>query len=296
MSISSNRLELKTKTRANRNYYLVRKILEEQKMNTVCQKAACPNIFECFGEKTATFLILGEKCTRSCSFCLIDSQNPDELDVAEPYRVAEAVAKLGLNYAVITSVCRDDLDDGGANVFFETIKWIKRLNPNTLVEVLTPDFGGNEKPLQTVLKACPDVFNHNIETVSRLYPEIRPQADYRRSLEVLRSAKHHGLVVKSGIMVGFGENQQEIIDTMHDIRATGTDILTIGQYLRPTPAHYEVKRFYRLQEFSFLKQLGLAMNYKVVEAMPLVRSSYKAHDSYLAVGASNANQANENTV
>lgn len=277
---SSTRFLLKTKTTPSKNYFAVRNIIREQKLHTVCEEAACPNKFECFGEKTATFLILGSNCTRNCTFCLISDQPPEGLDVSEPYRVAEAVTKMGLNYAVITSVARDDLEDGGASIFAEAIEMIRKLNPGCLVEVLTPDFQGNEEAIQKVLRAEPDVFNHNIETVKRLYPEIRPQADYFRSLELLKTAKHYGLVVKSGLMVGLGENQQEIIDCLQDIRATGADILTIGQYLRPTPAHYELKRFYRLQEFSFLKQLGLAMNFKVVESMPLVRSSYKALESF----------------
>lgn len=281
---SSTRFMLKTKTKPNENYFAVRDIIKEQKLHTFCEEASCPNKFECYGNKTATFLILGNKCTRNCLFCFIGNRPTGEIDWSEPYRVAEAVTKMGLHYAVVTSVCRDDLEDGGASSFAETIKLIRKLSPGCLIEILTPDFQGNEEAIQTVLQAEPDVFNHNIETVKRLYPEIRPQADYNRSMELLKEAKHYGLTVKSGLMVGLGENQQEIIDCMHDIRATGADILTIGQYLRPTPAHREVKRFYRLQEFSFLKQLGLAMNFKAVESMPLVRSSYKAFESYNKAG------------
>ncbi len=285
MKDAQMRTLLKTKTVINANYQETKKTIREQKLNTVCEEAACPNKFECFGIKTATFLILGKSCTRNCSFCLIEKQKDFELDSQEPYRVAEAVNKLGLKYAVVTSVSRDDLPDKGAAFFAETISWIRKMNPTCLVEVLTPDFGGDEKALQKVLDAKPDVFNHNVETVKKLYKEIRPQADYDRSLQVLYKAKQYGLIVKSGLMVGLGETQQEIIDTMHDIRATGCDILTIGQYLQPTKKHHDIKRYYRMQEFAFLKQLGLSMNFKVVQAIPLARSSYRAYDSYLKVDA-----------
>lgn len=279
----SSRLHLKTRSQTSKNYFETKELIKNKALHTVCEEAACPNKYECYGSKTATFLILGNNCTRTCSFCLIDNKGEYVTDSQEPYRVAEAVNKLGLKYAVITSVSRDDLADGGASFFAETINWVRKLNPNCLIEVLTPDFQGDEESINKIFKAEPDVFNHNIETVKRLYPQIRPQADYNRSLEVLSRAKQYGLPVKSGIMVGLGENQQEVIDTMHDIRATGCDILTIGQYLRPTDAHYEIKRFYRIQEFTFLKELGLAMNFKVVQSLPLVRSSYKAHESYLEV-------------
>ncbi len=278
---TSARFHLKTKTVTNQNYFDVKKTLQEQNLNTVCEAAACPNKYECFGARTATFMILGKNCTRACSFCLIDKSEELNIDAAEPYRVAEAVNKLDLDYAVVTSVTRDDLPDGGASFFAETVKWIRKLNPNCLVEVLTPDFNGSESALKKVFEAEPDVFNHNVETAKRLYSKIRPEADYEQSLEVLRMAKQYGLTVKSGLMVGLGEAQQEIIDTMQDIRATGCDILTIGQYLQPSNSHFEVQRYYRVQEFNFLKQLGMTMNFKIVQSLPLVRSSYKAYDSYL---------------
>jgi len=281
VSDPSTQFFLKTKQNKGKNYYAVKDVIKKLKTNTVCEEALCPNVYECFGRMTATFLILGNKCTRDCAFCSINKAREDlELDPQEPYRVAEAVVKLGLKYVVITSVTRDDLVDGGASFFAETISWIKKLSPRCLIEVLTPDFGGNQNALKKVFKAQPDVFNHNLEVVKNLYPKVRGQADYYRSLELLKKAKYNGLIVKSGLMVGLGESQQEIIDTMHDIRANGCDILTIGQYLRPTLKHHEVKRYYRMQEFSFLRQTGLAMNFKVVEAIPLARSSYKARESY----------------
>lgn len=286
MKDTQTRIHLKTRSIANSNYYRTKETIREQRLHTVCEEAGCPNKFECFGVKTATFLILGNSCTRNCSFCLIDKADEFQLDSQEPYRVAEAVNKLGLKYAVITSVSRDDLPDKGASFFAETMNWIRKMNPPCLIEVLTPDFGGDEKALKKVFEAEPDVFNHNIETVKRLYPDIRAQADYECSLDVLHKAKQYGLVVKSGLMVGMGETQQEIIDVMHDIRATGCDILTIGQYLQPTKDHHEVKRYYRIPEFSFLKQLGLSMNFKVVQSMPLVRSSYRAYDSFLKAESS----------
>lgn len=255
-------LRLNIRDKINQNYYEMKDLIKEQKVHSICEEAECPNKFECYSSKTATFLINSE---------------PNNIDTQEPYRVAEAINKLGLEYAVISSVNRDDLVDGGASFFSETTKWIRRLSPNCLIEVLVPDFNSSEVALKCLFRTQPDVFNHNIETVQSLHSQIRPQADYDRSLEILHKAKQNGLITKSGLMVGLGETQQEIIDAMQDIRATGCDILTIGQYLRPSAIanHPETKRYYRVQEYNFLNKLGMTMNFKVVISLPLAKSCYK---------------------
>jgi lipoic acid synthetase len=256
----------------------LRTLMRAKELHTVCEEARCPNLAECWGAGTATFMILGDTCTRSCGFCAVKTGRPAGLDLDEPARVGDAVARMGLRHAVVTSVNRDELDDGGAAVFAETIREIRRRAPGTTVEVLIPDFRGVVAALDVVLDARPEVLDHNTETVPRLYPRVRPQAVYERSLAVLRHTKRTApdLVCKSGIMLGLGETRDEVVTTMRDIRAQGTDVLTIGQYLRPTPRHLPIERYWTPDEFTGLRADGLAMGYAHVESGPLVRSSYHA--------------------
>ncbi len=259
-----------------KNITEVRNIVGDHRLHTVCASARCPNVGDCWNRRTATFLILGNVCTRHCGFCAVKTGIPAALDWQEPERIAAAVQELQLRYAVVTSVTRDDLPDGGAAIFTETIHQIRARLPDCRVEVLTPDFKGGITALDTILAANPDVFNHNIETVPRLYQTVRPQAAYPRSIFVLEYMKAKGLVTKSGLMVGLGEELFEVIEVMKDLRQAGVDLLTIGQYLQPTPAHLSVKRFIPPAEFDWLKQEGLALGFSHVAAAPLVRSSYHA--------------------
>lgn len=273
-------LHLRVRVLQGPNYRFVKNTLRQLELHTVCEEAGCPNIYECFESKTATFLILGDICTRNCRFCLVDSGKPSPPDINEPSHVSSAVAKLGLKYAVITSVTRDDLPDGGASIFAETIRFIRESSPRCGVEVLIPDFRGNRQALKTVVGAKPDVLNHNIETVPRLYPDVRPAADYMRSLELLKSAKDlefRGLT-KSGIMVGLGEEKEELIEAMADLKQHGCDILTIGQYLAPSKAHFPIARYYSPEEFEEIKQIGNSMGFSHIESAPLARSSYHAKE------------------
>jgi len=256
----------------------LRRLMRSKELHTVCEEAHCPNMAECWGAGTATFMILGDTCTRSCGFCAVKTGRPAELDPDEPRRVGEAVASMGLGHAVVTSVNRDELDDGGAAIFAETIREIRRRSPATTVEVLIPDFRGVVEALDVVLAERPEILDHNVETVPRLYGRVRPQAVYERSLAVLRHTKATApdLVCKSGIMVGLGETRDEVLMTMRDIRAQGTDVLTIGQYLRPSPVHLPIERYWAPEEFAQLRDEGMAMHFAHVEAGPLVRSSYHA--------------------
>ena len=271
---------LKIRLGANGNYNDVRRLIADKKLNTVCESARCPNIGECWSRRTATFMILGNVCTRSCKFCNIEAAKPTEYDLNEPQRVAEAVEELNLRHAVITSVTRDDLADGGSFMFAETIRQIRARKPITTIEVLIPDFQGDLTDLDTVLKAGPDILNHNIEVVERLQKEIRVQASYKRSLSVLKHAAKSGVVTKSGIMVGFGEDREEILQSFNDLRETGCTILTIGQYLPPTKKHYPLFRFYHPDEFKELKELALQYGFTHVESGPKVRSSYHADQQF----------------
>lgn len=259
----------------------IKETMSSLSLHTVCEEARCPNIGECWNNRTATFMILGNVCTRSCGFCAVLTGKPTELDVDEPYRVADAAKQMGLRHAVITSVNRDELPDGGASIFAATIEAIKEEVPECAVEVLTPDFKGNQDAIKTVIDARPATFNHNIETVPRLYPAVRPQAKYKRSLEVLQYAKElnpDGLT-KSGFMVGLGEVDEELHQTMRDLREHDVDILTIGQYLRPSENHLPMSRYYTPKEFAMLRRYGLdELGFKHVESGPLVRSSYHAHE------------------
>ena len=263
-------------------YEKLRRLVQGGNLHTVCQEAKCPNQFECYAKGTATFMILGDRCTRNCRFCAVQHRPAGPPDPAEPERVAAAVAQLGLRYAVITSVTRDDLADGGASIFAETLAAIQRQNPDTLVEVLIPDLQGNWQALKIILQADPHVLNHNLETVPRLYPQVRPQADYRRSLELLRQVKKNSprKICKSGIMLGLGEMRDELRQVWRDLRDCGCDILTMGQYLQPSGEHLPVKRFVPPEEFDELQAEALACGFVGVAAGPFVRSSYQAEKLY----------------
>lgn len=269
---------LKVRAPGGPNYLRVKGLLKDLNLHTVCEEARCPNTGECFGDLTATFLILGDICTRGCSFCAITHGRPAELDPDEPERVARAVLSLGLRHVVITSVSRDDLEDGGAEVFAMTIKRIKELSLQSSIEVLVPDFKGSETALGKVLEAGPDILNHNLETVYRLYPLVRPGSKYGRSLQLLARARRYGpcLLTKSGLILGLGEDWAEILQTMADLRGVSCDLLTLGQYLRPSHEHLPVIKYYHPEEFSELKALGEGMGFRHVESGPLVRSSYHA--------------------
>ncbi len=264
----------------------VKQLAEQLKLHTVCESAACPNIGECWNRRTATFMILGNVCTRRCRFCAVSKGAPLNVDHEEPQRVAEAVATLGLRHAVITSVNRDDLKDGGAELFALTIRAIRHRVPACSVEVLVPDFQGSARSLVTVLEAGPDVMNHNVETVPRLYRTIRPGSRYARSLELLNQSKRSrpGIATKSGLMLGLGETLEEVLEVMRDLRSCQVDTLTLGQYLSPSPAHAPVIRFVPPSEFGALRDLGRNMGFTHVEAGPLVRSSYHAADALRTSG------------
>lgn len=266
-------------------YEKMRQLLKSNKLHTVCQEAQCPNQFECFSEGTATFMILGERCTRNCRFCAVDHQPLGPPDLEEPQRVAEAVDLLQLRYAVVTSVTRDDLDDGGASIFADTITAVRAIRGKTLVEVLIPDLQGDRAALKTVVAAAPDVLNHNIETVARLYPEVRPEAIYRRSLELFSQVKEMNplQVTKSGIMLGLGETRDELYTTWNDLLEAGCDILTMGQYLQPSKDHLSVHRFVEPGEFEELQEQALARGFAGVASGPFVRSSYQAEKLYRRV-------------
>jgi lipoic acid synthetase len=272
---------LKVRLPSHQNFFYVSNTLKKGKLNTICQSAKCPNVAECWSQKTATFLILGEICTRGCTFCAVKKGIPSPPSAVEPAHVAEAVSLLGLRYAVVTSVTRDDLSDGGASVFAATIRKIKKRTPGIRVEVLIPDFKGDEKALEQVYRAQPDIINHNLETTERLYPQInRPNENYHRSLGVLKKAKKMGAVTKSGLMVGLGEKKEEIIRSLSDLREASCDLLTIGQYLQPSKNNAPVRKYYSPLEFEHLKRIALSFGFGDVESGPLVRSSYKAHKMY----------------
>lgn len=279
--VSSRRPEwLRVKAPSGDNYRELKNLVGDLSLHTVCESARCPNIGECWHHRTATFMLLGDVCTRSCGFCAVKTGRPSALDWAEPRRVAEAVENLRLNYAVVTSVNRDDLEDGGAAIFAATIREIRERLPRCEIEVLIPDFKGNWEALATVVEAGPDVLNHNLETVPRLYMQVRPQAKYGRSLELLQRVKgmNPAMPTKSGIMLGVGETLEEVETVLRDAVEIDLDIMTIGQYLRPSLNHLQVVRYYSPDEFLALKQLGERLGMRYVESGPLVRSSYHAHE------------------
>ncbi|WP_280769409.1 lipoyl synthase [Salipaludibacillus daqingensis] len=277
---------LKIKLNTNESYTGLKKLMREKNLHTVCEEAKCPNIHECWAErKTATFMILGDICTRACRFCAVKTGLPTELDEQEPERVAESVKLMGLKHVVITAVARDDLKDGGAHVFAETVRAIHRASPFTSVEVLPSDMGGKEENLQTLIGANPHIFNYNVETVRRLTPTVRARATYDRTLEVLRRAKEMNAKIptKSSIMVGLGETKEEIIETMDDLRSVDVNILTIGQYLQPTKSHLKIVKYWTPEEFAELKEIAMEKGFKHCESGPLVRSSYHADEQVNAV-------------
>jgi lipoyl synthase len=271
---------LKVQAPGSENFLRLKGIMSDLNLHTVCEEAHCPNIGECWHHGTATFMILGDVCTRACSYCAVAHGKPNELDTAEPGRVASAIETMALKHAVITSVDRDDLEDGGALIFAETIRQTRERVPECRIEVLIPDFQGVESSLQTVLDAGPDVLNHNIETVPRLYRMARSGGKYPRSLELLDRSRHYApsIATKTGIMVGLGEEKDEVIEVFDDLRKAGVSILTIGQYLRPTAAHAPMTRYYHPDEFAELKAIALGKGFVHVESGPLVRSSYHAHE------------------
>jgi lipoic acid synthetase len=275
---------LKVKLPQGENYFELKQLVRTQRLHTVCESASCPNIGECWNQKTATFMILGDVCTRSCGFCDVRTGRPLRLDVEEPTRVAHAINVLGLKHAVITSVNRDELPDGGAAIWAATIRQVKAVNPTCTVEALIPDFEGVEEALIAVLEAKPHIVAHNTETVPRLYRTVRPQAKYPRSLELLQRAKRRGFITKSGVMVGLGEEWEELRQVMRDLCAVQCDVLTLGQYLQPSRRHLPVQRIYTPEEFEQLRQDGLATGFKHVEAGPLVRSSYHAGEQTASAG------------
>lgn len=274
---------LKVRLPTGDNYTDVKTLMRNQNLHTVCEEARCPNIAECWNHRTATFMILGDTCTRSCGFCNVKLGIPNTLDLEEPKRVAESVQELNLRHVVITSVNRDELEDGGALIFAETVRLIRRQMPETTIEILIPDFKGNEDSFKIIMQNSPDILNHNLETVPRLYSVVRPQAKYSRSLKLINWFKQKGLKTKSGIMVGIGETKDEVILLMQDLVSAGCNILTIGQYLQPTKVHLPVDRFVTPDEFNLYKVEGLKMGFKIVESSPLVRSSYHADEHARAI-------------
>jgi lipoic acid synthetase len=270
---------LKVRLPSSESYFHLKSLMRGKTLHTVCEEARCPNVAECWGQGTATFMILGDICTRACRFCAVKTGLPTVTDLEEPQRVAEAVATMELRHAVITSVNRDDLEDGGAGIFAETIRAVRRQNPKTSIEVLIPDFKGSRKSLEAVLEARPEILAHNIETVPPLYKQVRPGANYRQSVELLRRSKEisSDSLTKTGIMVGLGENQDQIAAVMKElVEDASVDIFTVGQYLQPTKEHHPVNRFYHPEEFEELARMGMELGFRHVESGPLVRSSYHA--------------------
>lgn len=275
---------LKINLKTDENFKEIKSMMRSKTLHTVCEEAKCPNIHECWANRTATFMILGDICTRACRFCAVKTGLPTELDLEEPERVADAALQMGLRHCVVTSVARDDLADGGAMIFAETIKAIRRKLPMCTVEVLIPDFLGREESLATVLVAKPDILNHNMETVERMSDRVRSKAKYRRSLELLERSKRiaPNIPTKSSVMIGVGEEWDELLQTMEDLRAVGCDIMTIGQYLQPSTTHLAVAKYYTPEQFAMLKEEGMKRGFKHVESGPLVRSSYHAHEQVQA--------------
>ena len=273
---------LKIKISSNAQLHDVAEMLRKLNLHTVCEEANCPNLMECFSKKTATFMILGRECTRNCTFCTVSKNAPMTVDPQEPFHVAEAVKQLGLKHVVITSVTRDDLPDGGAGHFAKVIETVKEASPNTAIEVLIPDFQGDRDALHQVVQARPKVINHNIETIKRLYPEVRPMANYNRTLELIKRVKEmdSNIYSKSGFMVGLGETQEEVFDLLLDLRKYGCDIVTIGQYLAPSKKHHPVIEYITPEIFALYKKRAEEMGFQYVASSPLVRSSYHAGEAF----------------
>ncbi len=267
---------LRVKLPIGENYRKVRSLVDEHKLHTICESGSCPNMGECWGEGTATFMILGNICTRSCGFCAVKTGRPEEVDEFEPGKIAHSVKTMGIKHAVITSVDRDDLKDGGSGIWVQTVNAIRHQSPDTTLETLIPDFAGNWENLQNIITVAPEIVSHNLETVRRLTKQVRIQAKYDRSLEVLFRLKKGGMRTKSGIMLGLGETDEEIIETMEDLRSVNVDILTLGQYLQPTPKHLPIVEFVTPERFDKYQKIGMKMGFRYVESGPLVRSSYHA--------------------
>ena len=289
---------IRSKITNSKEFFLTKTIVNQNNLVTVCQEANCPNITECWSKRHATFLIMGDTCTRACAFCDVITGKPKSLDPFEPYKIANAVNKLNLKHAVITSVDRDDLKDGGANHFYEVIIETRKLNPLTTIEVLTPDFLRKGDSYKKVVEASPDVFNHNIETVPNLYRQVRPGSRYFASLELLKNVKiiNKNIFTKSGIMVGLGENKDEILQVMDDLRLADVDFLTIGQYLQPSEKHHPLDRYYKPEEFDELKSLAESKGFLLVSSSPLTRSSYHADEDFTVLKKNRINQTNAQSI
>jgi len=289
---------IKSKITNSQNYFITKSIINKNNLNTVCQEANCPNITECWSKRHATFMIMGDTCTRACGFCDVKTGKPGKLDPLEPFKVSLAVNKLNLKHVVITSVDRDDLDDGGSNHFFEVITTTKKNNPNTSIEVLTPDFLRKGDAYKKVLEASPDVFNHNIETVPSLYLKVRPGARYFASLELLKNAKliNRKVFTKSGLMVGLGETKDEILQVMDDLISADVDFLTIGQYLQPSVKHHPLDRYYKPEEFKELETIAKSKGFLLVSSSPLTRSSYHADEDFAKLQKNRVNQTNAQSI
>jgi len=284
---------LRVKLPVGQEYAKVRKIVDENKLHTICESGNCPNMGECWGAGTATFMILGNVCTRSCTFCAVATGRPPEYDAEEPQRVAEAIEKMGVKHAVLTSVNRDELKDRGAEIWYQTVMKVKELSPTTTIETLIPDVKGNWEALARMIEPGQEVVSHNMETVESLYRRVRPQAKYHRSLEQINRTKAAGHRTKSGIMLGLGETDEELTKAMDDLVANGLDILTLGQYLQPSPKHLPIARYYHPEEFADLKRIGLDMGFRWVESGPLVRSSYHAEKQVRALSPMYQNRENK---
>ena len=289
---------IRSKLSNSKEFFLTKTIVNQNNLVTVCQEANCPNITECWSKRHATFLIMGDTCTRACAFCNVITGKPKALDPFEPYKIANAVKKLNLKHTVITSVDRDDLNDGGANHFYEVIIETRKLNPSTTIEVLTPDFLRKDESYKKVVEAVPDVFNHNIETVPSLYRQVRPGSRYFASVELLKNVKkiNKNIFTKSGIMVGLGENKNEIIQVMDDLRSADIDFLTIGQYLQPSPKHHPLHRYYKPEEFDELKTIAETKGFLLVASSPLTRSSYHADEDFAVLQKNRINQTNAQSI
>ena len=289
---------IRSKLTNSQEFFLTKSIVNQFKLKTVCQEANCPNITECWSKRHATFLIMGDTCTRACAFCDVITGKPKPLDLFEPLKIAKAVKKLNLRHAVITSVDRDDLDDGGANHFYEVIKETRKINPLTTIEVLTPDFLRKGDSFKKVIEAQPDVFNHNIETVPGLYRQVRPGSRYFTSIELLKNAKKidKNIFTKSGLMVGLGENINEVIQVMDDLRSAEVDFLTIGQYLQPSNKHHPLERYYAPDEFQDLKTIAESKGFLLVSSSPLTRSSYHADEDFAALQKNRIKQTNAQSI
>ncbi len=289
---------IRSKLTNSKEFFLTKSIVNQHKLKTVCQEANCPNITECWSKRHATFLIMGEICTRACAFCDVTTGKPKPLSPLEPFNIAYAVKKLNLKHAVITSVDRDDLDDGGANHFHDVIIETRKQNPETTIEVLTPDFLRKGDSYKIVIKAKPDVFNHNIETVPGLYRQVRPGSRYFSSLELLKNTKkiNKNIFTKSGLMVGLGENKDEIVQVMDDLRSAEVDFLTIGQYLQPSIKHHPLERYYKPEEFDELKTIAMSKGFLLVSSSPLTRSSYHADEDFAALQKNRTSQTNAQSI